>query len=155
MRVGVISDTHGQFSPRIMDAFAGVDLIVHAGDVGPQSILLRLANITPEVIAVRGNNDYDLPLKLVEKTWAGGLTILVAHTPAHLHHALAEERRTNQGPVLAIHGHTHVPAFEQLDEITTITCPGSATQPRVSGGPTVMILQLTNGAVLSHQLIRV
>jgi len=64
-----------------------VDVIVHAGDVGPQSILMRLENLAP-VIAVRGNNDFDLPLKLVETTTLAGLRIVVAHTPPHLHRAL-------------------------------------------------------------------
>jgi len=94
-------------------------------------------------------------LKLVEKAWVAGLTILVSHTPAHLRRALADERRTNSAPILAIHGHTHVPEFQRSDASTTLACPGSASQPRVPGGPTVMILQLSEGAVLSHELVRV
>ena len=153
--LGIISDTHGQFSSRIATAFAGVDLIIHAGDVGSPSILMRLENITPNVIAVRGNSDYDIGLKLVEKTFVANLTILVAHTPTHLRRALAEERQTNTGPLLAVHGHTHIPAFEQPGEDVTLVCPGSATWPRAAGGPTVMILQLANGAILSHHLTQV
>jgi len=151
-RLGIISDTHGTLSSRALKAFAGIDLIVHAGDIGPFSILLKLENCAP-TIAVRGNNDFNSALKLIEKTWAAGFTILVAHTPQHLRHALAEAHITDS-PALAIHGHTHIPEFKQQDNVTTI-CPGSATHPRVPGGPTVMLLELKDGAILSHRLVKV
>src|SRR3954454_1748995 len=54
--VGLISDTHGQFRPEIPRVFAGVDLIVHAGDVGGSGVLAALAAIAP-VEAVSGNVD--------------------------------------------------------------------------------------------------
>ena len=56
MRIGVISDTHGHFDPRLRNVFAGAELILHAGDVGGQDILDQLAEIAP-VRAVRGNID--------------------------------------------------------------------------------------------------
>ncbi|MCL2655342.1 MAG: YfcE family phosphodiesterase [Coriobacteriia bacterium] len=153
-RLGVISDTHGLLSSRALTAFKQVDLIIHAGDIGPYSILLKLESLAP-VIAVRGNNDFDGSLKLVEKTWAAGLTILVAHTPQHLRRALAEEKAAStEGPLLVIHGHTHIPEFIQQDMVT-IACPGSASYPRSKGGPTVMLLELSEGAILSHQLVSV
>src|SRR5258705_13982351 len=56
--VGVISDTHGLLRPEAVAALAGVDTIVHAGDIGSAEILDALHRIAP-VIAVRGNNDRD------------------------------------------------------------------------------------------------
>src|SRR5690606_23566081 len=58
-RVGLISDTHGRLRPEVFDIFAGVDRIVHAGDVGDRDILIELAAIAP-VTAVWGNVDYEL-----------------------------------------------------------------------------------------------
>ena len=52
--VGLISDTHGLVRPEIAKAFAGVQLILHAGDVGGSTVLARLATIAP-VEAVYGN----------------------------------------------------------------------------------------------------
>ena len=55
-RIGVISDTHNYLDPRIPGLFAGVDYILHAGDIGLPAILLQLEQIAP-VTAVMGNTD--------------------------------------------------------------------------------------------------
>ena len=55
-RIGVISDTHGLFDERITELFAGVDHILHAGDVGRYAVLDELRAIAP-VTAVMGNVD--------------------------------------------------------------------------------------------------
>ncbi|MBC8076225.1 MAG: metallophosphoesterase family protein, partial [Chloroflexales bacterium] len=60
MLVGVIADTHGYLDPRAPTALRGVELILHAGDVGGQPILAALAEIAP-VQAVAGNTDAGTP----------------------------------------------------------------------------------------------
>src|SRR5689334_5317371 len=55
-RIGVISDTHGLLRPAALSALAGVDRIIHAGDVGQPAVLAALAAVAP-VVAVRGNVD--------------------------------------------------------------------------------------------------
>jgi uncharacterized protein len=61
---GVISDTHGLLRPQALEALAGVELIIHAGDIGSQEILRELHRLAP-THAVRGNVDYH--------RWAAGL----------------------------------------------------------------------------------
>ena len=56
--IGVISDTHGLVRPEVLKAFQGVDLIVHAGDVGGPGVLEALRAVAP-VTAVRGNGEKD------------------------------------------------------------------------------------------------
>ena len=56
MVLGLVSDTHGLIRPEMFSALDGVDLILHAGDVGGSSILTELAAIAP-VRAVYGNTD--------------------------------------------------------------------------------------------------
>ena len=56
MRIGVISDTHGKLRSTVFDAFEGVDLILHAGDIGGLDIITELEAIAP-VQAVHGNTD--------------------------------------------------------------------------------------------------
>jgi putative phosphoesterase len=56
MKIGVVSDTHGYFDPRLPQLLAGVTEILHAGDVGPQQVLDQFSTIAP-VEAVRGNID--------------------------------------------------------------------------------------------------
>ena len=56
MRLGIVSDTHGFYHPELDDVFAGVDLILHAGDVGPVEVVDRLERLAP-VVGVYGNVD--------------------------------------------------------------------------------------------------
>ena len=55
-RIGVIADTHGLLRPEVFEVFREVDHILHAGDVGPASLLEELETIAP-VTAVYGNTD--------------------------------------------------------------------------------------------------
>ena len=57
--VGIISDTHGRISNEALEALAGVDFIIHAGDIGSLDVLMELEAIAP-TIAVLGNNDYNV-----------------------------------------------------------------------------------------------
>lgn len=64
-RIGVVADTHcpeflDELPAPLFEALAGVDLILHAGDVGGPETLERLGSIAP-VTAVRGDHDQDLP----------------------------------------------------------------------------------------------
>ena len=65
MLIGVISDTHGLLRPEALEALAGVEHIIHAGDIGSPDIVPRLAEIAP-VTAIRGNVDI--------QAWARELT---------------------------------------------------------------------------------
>src|SRR5574340_217609 len=56
IKIGLVSDTHGLVRPELDSLLAGVDLIVHAGDVGGHAVLEALARIAP-VEAVSGNVD--------------------------------------------------------------------------------------------------
>ena len=78
--VGLISDTHGQFRPQIVAAFAGVDLIVHAGDVGGAAVLAALRAIA-RVTAGSGNVDdrHDPNLPRALSLPVGALTLHVSH----------------------------------------------------------------------------
>jgi putative phosphoesterase len=57
IKVGIVSDTHGVIDTRILQTLHHCDYIVHAGDIMAGSVLQALRAITPNVIAVAGNND--------------------------------------------------------------------------------------------------
>ena len=78
--VGLISDTHGLIRPEVASVFAGVDLIIHAGDVGGRAVLDALAKIAP-VEAVYGNVDdpRDPALAPERLLTLGGVTVHVSH----------------------------------------------------------------------------
>ena len=78
MKIGVVSDTHGFFDARLQELLAGVELILHAGDVGKLEVLDELERIAP-VRAVKGNIDsplaalpLSLTLRLNEPRGRGG-----------------------------------------------------------------------------------
>ena len=56
LRIGLLSDTHGYYDPRIGDYFAECDEIWHAGDIGDHEVVKMLSRISP-VVAVYGNID--------------------------------------------------------------------------------------------------
>ena len=79
-RIGVISDTHGYLDPQVLEEFAGVDHIIHAGDIMDGATLEALGKIAP-VTAVAGNMDDGklgkLPREVAGKI--GGVRFVVGH----------------------------------------------------------------------------
>src|SRR4051794_29388638 len=79
MRIGVISDTHNFLDPKIPGIFAGVEHILHGGDIGVPSLLAELRKIAP-VTAVSGNTDEPgFGYEATQVAELRGLKILVHH----------------------------------------------------------------------------
>ncbi|MBO5754004.1 MAG: metallophosphoesterase family protein [Proteobacteria bacterium] len=80
MKLGIISDTHGFFHPALPEVFAGVDYILHAGDVGRATVIRDLDRIAP-TIAVRGNIDGEefYYLEKLEHQTLGGIRLTIVH----------------------------------------------------------------------------
>ena len=143
MRVGLVADTHGLFDPALAEILRGVDLVLHAGDVGEARVLASLGEIAP-VRAVRGNNDLAPPLDGLPELAVvpiGDLVALLVHdlgprqrpAPA-LGAALRRER-----PQVVIHGHSHRPGA-QVREGRLLVNPGSAGPRRFSLPRTAALL---------------
>ena len=142
MRVGVISDTHGFFDPRVLTHFAGVDRIIHAGDIGTEAVLPRLADIAP-VVAVTGNVDWGGPLdrayRRVECLELAGTAIYITHIGAKP--AALAARLPDPPPRIYIYGHSHIPALEERGGVMFLN-PGAAGKPRFGRQPSVALLDL-------------
>lgn len=80
MKIGIISDTHGFFHPALAEVFAGVDYILHAGDVGRATVIRDLDLIAP-TIAVRGNIDGEefYYLEKIEHKALEGIRFTIVH----------------------------------------------------------------------------
>lgn len=147
MRLGIISDTHGMLRPEVFEAFEGVDMILHAGDIGPPSILTELEAIAP-VKAVWGNTDgFEIRSQVPEfvETRIEGTDFLVLHghqlgspTPARL---VAAYPRAE----VIIYGHTHMPLLETVDIVVTVMNPGGAGARRFDLPASVGIMELEPG----------
>lgn len=147
MRLGIISDTHGLLRPEVFTVFAGVDRILHAGDVGPLTLLDELAAIAP-VTAVYGNTDgFDLRDRLpkVAQLELDGFRIVVTHgdqfgspTPERMHEAFPDAD-------ILVFGHTHRPLLTLVDVVVTAVNPGGAGARRFNLPASVAILELEAG----------
>ena len=146
MRIGLISDTHGKLRPEVFDHFADVDLIIHAGDIGPLELLTELEAIAP-VRAVSGNTDYFLPadgVPEVQKIDVEGVRIAVMH--GHQVGSPNAARLREQFPKaqVIVYGHTHRPLVERFDGALVVN-PGAAGAARFRLLPSVALLNLEGG----------
>jgi uncharacterized protein len=149
--IGLISDTHGLVRPDVHTALAGVELILHAGDVGEDAILDELELIAP-VKAVYGNTDAPGNARLAAAVdrEIGGLRIHVSHghetgspTPAKL--------LARYDADVIVYGHTHRQLITNVDGRWVVN-PGAAGARRFDLLPSVARLTISN-RVVEIQLI--
>jgi putative phosphoesterase len=114
MRVGIVSDTHGVVHPRLAEVFAGVEAIVHAGDIGGEQVIRELERIAP-VTFIPGNIDgVD---DAVRRFAIDGLRVLLTHIlprPRRLADHIVRSLRTAPAD-LVLFGHSHLPHDETID----------------------------------------
>ena len=140
--IGVISDTHGLLRPEAREALAGVDHIIHAGDIGSPSVVEELERIAP-LTAIRGNND--------REAWAHGIpetaeVTLNGHVIYVLHNIADFTLDPAQQVDVVISGHSHKPTVHQSERVLYLN-PGSAGPRRFSLPITVAKLFLNVDAV--------
>ena len=144
--VGLISDTHGLVRPDVHTALAGVELILHAGDVGGDGILDELQLIAP-VRAVRGNTDPadDRRMPASIETEIDGIRVHVSHghevgspTPAKLLERYDAD--------VIVYGHTHKQLVANVGSRWVVN-PGAAGPRRFDLLPTVAKMVVREGRV--------
>ena len=139
MKVGIISDTHGLLRPEVLESLEGCEVILHAGDISRQDILDRLEEIAP-VIAVRGNNDWELghlPVSLDFEL--GGLRVYMTHINYKLPANLSDYN-------LVVFGHTHM--YEERWEAGTLLLnPGSCGPRRFHQAITMAVAEVGGGDI--------
>jgi putative phosphoesterase len=136
MKIGVISDTHGLLRPEVAPALAGVERILHLGDVGKISILQELAKIAP-VTAIRGNVDREGPCSELPETEVA----LIADRYVYMLHDLNTLHLDPAAGKFAavLFGHTHVPNFYRRKGVLYFN-PGSCGPRRFELPVTVGLL---------------
>jgi len=144
--VGVVSDTHGHLDPRLLDVLAGVEAILHAGDVGSLAVLEGLASIAP-VHAVRGNNDAPLGgLGLPER-----LDVELEGLRVHVVHELASAR-PQPGTKVVVFGHSHRQLCEWRDGRLYLN-PGAAGRRGFHALQTAALLRVEAGIPAVEPLV--
>ena len=147
--VGVISDTHGHLYPKAEQALAGVDAIIHAGDIGNSQVLDHLRRIAP-VYAVRGNMD--------SGAWTGGLpradVVVMGDAQFYVLHdlyALDLDPRA-AGFQAVVSGHTHRAAAIRKDGVLYVN-PGSASLPKINDSASLARIRI-RGKQLDVDFVR-
>jgi uncharacterized protein len=137
-RIGLISDTHGLVRPEALKALEGVELIVHAGDIGKPEVLDRLQAIAP-VAAIKGNNDtapWTRRIPEILDLHIKDRTLRVIHNVRD-----SESDLRAAGIDVVISGHSHKPSVETRDNVLFVN-PGSAGPRRFKLPVTVGLLDL-------------
>jgi uncharacterized protein len=143
MTIGVISDTHGLLRPEALEALAGSDHILHAGDVGDPAILNSLRQIAP-LTAIRGNVDvYGVcgALPATEAVDLNGRLFYLVHS---LHDLDIDPVAATVAVVVS--GHSHRPEITEAHGVLYLN-PGSAGPRRFDLPVTVAKVQLLDGSV--------
>ena len=139
--IGVISDTHGLVRPEAVRALEGVDMIIHAGDIGGAGVLNFLGTIAP-VFAVRGNmdrGDWAQELSETEVVEIGDLCFYVIHDFSRL-----DLDSAAGGFSAVVFGHSHEPFSGEQNGVLFLN-PGSAGPRRFRLPISLAIIEIEDG----------
>lgn len=150
--VGLISDTHGLLRADVHQALAGVELILHAGDVGGDDILIELEQIAP-VRAVFGNTDPPGHPRLsatLEET-IGGVRVHVSHGH-EIGPPTPDKLLARYDADVIVYGHTHKPLIVNVAGRWVVN-PGAAGPRRFDLAPSVARMTI-RAAVVDVELVK-
>ena len=159
VRLGIVSDTHGFYHPELDDVFAGVDLILHAGDVGPVDVLDRLERLAP-VVGVYGNVDGP-PVrgrfKEHVKIRVGGVRLWMTHIggrPGRWAPGIGAALRADP-PDLFVCGHSHILRVERVPNLGRMLYlnPGAAGRQGFHQVKTCVRLTVEDGQMREAEVI--
>lgn len=158
-RIGVLSDTHGHLPAKVLELFEGVDLILHAGDIGRDDLLIELEAVAP-TLAVSGNMDgapleNTRPLVRQIETPAGKVAMTHGHlsTAPSNNPARLVARFAEFGPDIIIFGHSHAPHLSRVGNVWVFN-PGSAGQARFGKTMSIGLITTTgDGPKFEHVTI--
>lgn len=150
----LLSDTHGHLHPEILALASRVDVVVHAGDVGSETVVSSLNAESNAFRCVFGNNDTKakwasaghrvlerLPDTLTIELPGGVLAVEHGHraNPAKQRHAIL--RRRYPDARLVLYGHSHRLVIDR-ENSPWIVNPGAAGRSRTFGGPSCVLLTI-------------
>lgn len=159
MTIGILSDTHGYFHPKLIDDLDGVDLILHAGDVGDLGILDGLGTVAP-VRAVWGNIDdagSRRRLSEHERFTVEGLDVWMTHIagrPGRWQNGMGD-KLSEDPPDILICGHSHILRVERVDRLggMLFVNPGAAGKHGVHERKTCLRLTIRDGTPKQMEVI--
>jgi putative phosphoesterase len=143
LRVFVIADTHNKLPPIVCDLAGDADEIWHLGDVCDEWVLDELQFLGPPVTLVRGNCDDNYKWPLVCDLTRNGIRFRLQH--------ISPPEQPGVPCDVLLHGHTHVPRDETIDEVRFLN-PGCVTRPNRGAPPSVAWLEIDGQGKLTWEL---
>jgi len=143
MKIGIISDTHGNLRPDAFEALKQADHILHAGDVGDPEVLEALERLAP-LSCVRGNMDggaWSKSLPPSEMVELGGKVIYLVHDLYTM-----DIDPLTAGVEVIVSGHTHQSEIRNDQGILYLN-PGSASYGRYGSPPSLGWIEISNGHI--------
>ena len=162
MHIAVLSDTHApkywkSSPPAVAARLAGVDAILHAGDVCTASVLEELSEWAP-VHAVVGNNDGpDVAAWGAVPTLQfdlDGVSIAMIHDSGPAHGRNERLARAFPDADLIVFGHSHIP-WNEVHGGKRVFNPGSPTDKRRQPSGTIGEIRVEDGRVVSTEIVAV
>jgi hypothetical protein len=159
MLLGILSDTHGWLHPTLPQVLAGVDLILHAGDIGTRAVLDQLEQIAP-VRAVWGNIDgVDLRCRLPEHQHfsLAGVSFWMTHIagrPGRWQQGMGAKLRAAP-PQVFVCGHSHILQITRVPDFGGMLFlnPGAAGREGFHRVKTCMRLHLDGGRLHQAEVV--
>jgi uncharacterized protein len=147
VRLGILADTHGMLRPEVLEIFAKVDLILHAGDVGDPDVLRQLEMLAP-VTAVYGNVDGSVlrqRLPRVAELRVDGFVFVVTHGDRYGFPSPRDLKAEFPDADVMVFGHTHRAVLHEFPDFSVAVNPGAAGPPRSALPPSVAIMETEPG----------
>lgn len=159
MHIGVLSDTHGYFHPELSTFLRGVDLILHAGDIGTPDVLDQLEALAP-VRAVWGNVDGQNIRRRVpedQRFEVEGLSFWMTHIggkPGRWDKRVGPLLRRDP-PHVFICGHSHILRIERVPSLGGMLFmnPGAAGRQGFHLVKTCVRLEVAGGALVQAEVV--
>jgi hypothetical protein len=142
LKILVLADTHDKLSAKIEALAIGADEIWHLGDVCAPNILQTIETFGPPVTVVRGNCDSNFDWPLTVDLKRNGVRLQLVHIPPE---------GVPENVDVVLHGHTHVPRNEVLEEVRFLN-PGCVTRPNRGAPPSVAFLEIAADGKLTWRL---
>ena len=152
MKVLLLGDTHGWVDDSIVELAAGMELVVHTGDIGSASVLAALKSRCGNVLSVAGNNDVPKKWSVDEHHVLSGLpeslqielpggVLAIEHGHRIWDSANYHSRLRNKYPdTRAIaYGHSHIRRIDTTNQPWVMN-PGAAGRVRTKGGASCLVL---------------
>ncbi len=140
--------------PAVPKLLQGVDVILHAGDIG-RFVLLKALKSIATVYAVYGNTDGADIRSLLPRSLnveLQGMKFFITHDigAPEVFHSRWRLTSPDGRPDFVIFGHTHRKLFRQIGPSQYLN-PGSATSPRDSAQASICLLEISDRKVIKQE----